>query len=107
MVAEDLFIGWLSKGPQVPNGDPQLMPYSWLVAAGKNPVSHTPPSIGHISFGVHDEPLETRSLAPGFGFPAGFVLLRVLCTHGVACADGCADCCAVLCCAVLCCAVLC
>ena len=37
--AEDLFIGWLSNGPQIPDGGPGLKPYSWLVAAGKNPVS--------------------------------------------------------------------
>lgn len=39
--AEDLFIGWLADGPQLPPGAQQkLQPYSWLVAAGKNPVSH-------------------------------------------------------------------
>jgi hypothetical protein len=39
--AEDLFIGWLSAGPQIPAGGEGLMqPYSWLVAAGKNPVSN-------------------------------------------------------------------
>lgn len=38
--AEDLFIGWISKGPQLPDGgEARLQPYSWLVAAGKNPVS--------------------------------------------------------------------
>ena len=37
-LAEDLFIGWLSAGPQLPSPDAQLKPYSWLVAAGKNPV---------------------------------------------------------------------
>lgn len=38
--AEDLFIGWISNGPQLPaGGEARLKPYSWLVAAGKNPVS--------------------------------------------------------------------
>jgi hypothetical protein len=39
-MAEQLFIGWMSSGPQLPDGtgQEQLKPYSWLVAAGKNPV---------------------------------------------------------------------
>eukprot|EP00879_Flechtneria_rotunda_P019225 GHRR01020186.1.p1 GENE.GHRR01020186.1~~GHRR01020186.1.p1 ORF type:complete len:765 (+),score=228.66 GHRR01020186.1:201-2495(+) len=36
-VAESLFIGWKSVGPQLPKGG-QVKPWSWLVASGKNPV---------------------------------------------------------------------
>jgi hypothetical protein len=35
--AESLFIGWKQQGPQMPQGDQATKPWSWLVAAGKNP----------------------------------------------------------------------
>lgn len=35
-LGESLFIGWKDQGPQMPEGS-AVKPYSWLVAAGKNP----------------------------------------------------------------------
>jgi hypothetical protein len=35
--AESLFVGWKQQGPQLPEGDHATKPWSWLVAAGKNP----------------------------------------------------------------------
>lgn len=37
VAAESLFIGWKQQGPQMPAGDTATKPWSWLVAAGKNP----------------------------------------------------------------------
>lgn len=72
--AEDLFIGWLSKGPQLPDGgEARLKPYSWLVAAGKNPVGtastqQLPEPHAHV-VGIHaevcwEEPCEYHNCWP-------------------------------------------
>lgn len=70
-MAEDLFIGWMSEGPQLPSPDAELKPYSWLVAAGKNPVSQDRQHDGVLLF----------------------VALRIVCDCDCCCRSGPAACC--------------